>query len=646
MTRVLRRASVLAVLSALVLPAAATANTYCVGEPACVAAGGEEAGGAEGSALQHALELAQTHAGSTVVIGQGSYVRAGGFSYSGPAVTIRGAGTTATQLTDSSKTGTVLNLSAAAGTGPTLSGVGIVIPAAESQNGLSLSGAASAEGVAVSGGGGSAMATGVTLSAGTRFAYGSVSLLAPSTGVNFVSGGEALYDSISANYGVQGSGAETIRGCKVFATLYGILGYYAAIVAEDTLIDMQGGGVAGVLVAANVNGNASGSLRHVTIVDGGSATVGLLVQAEEVKGKAVSSFVEMANTVIAGIGHAIAQNDAGANAGTGVGTTYSDYEPGTNQRTFSEGAKQPKEPLAEAMVFGDPKFLHQINMSKEAGSAALADYRLSPGSPLIDAGSPVAIEEGELATDLGGNPRIVHGRRDVGAYEFQWRPAVLSISATPATVFVGEPVTFSGALAITEAGDTAGVSHWAFGDGTEAAEVPFRHSYSTPGTYTTTLSWTDLMGLTVSASTQVRVLAPPPAGGLTCAPGGMCKSTVTSPAVTALSLSPRRFRARSHDWTLVTVTLSKGATVTFTAERVLAGTLHRRTCTAPRHRLRGPRCLRLARYGSFTRAGSGGESAFRFSGRINGRPLPAGSYVLIASLADGSTLRAPFTILK
>ena len=55
--------------------------------------------------------------------------------------------------------------------------------------------------------------------------------------------------------------------------------------------------------------------------------------------------------------------------------------------------------------------------------AAAGDYRLLPGSPLIDAGDPATPQ----GLDLDGNPLVVDGngdgnaRRDLGAFEF--RPA-------------------------------------------------------------------------------------------------------------------------------------------------------------------------------------------------------------------------------
>jgi hypothetical protein len=68
-----------------------------------------------------------------------------------------------------------------------------------------------------------------------------------------------------------------------------------------------------------------------------------------------------------------------------------------------------------AHTTGDPKFVN------EAGG----DYRLAPGSPLIDGGNADGLAPGESNLDKAGLPRIVDGnadgigRRDVGAFEFK-----------------------------------------------------------------------------------------------------------------------------------------------------------------------------------------------------------------------------------
>jgi hypothetical protein len=57
-------------------------------------------------------------------------------------------------------------------------------------------------------------------------------------------------------------------------------------------------------------------------------------------------------------------------------------------------------------ITNDPQFVN----------AAVGDYRLSVGSPCMDRGSDAYVQG---TTDLDGNPRIMHGRVDMGAYEFQ-----------------------------------------------------------------------------------------------------------------------------------------------------------------------------------------------------------------------------------
>ncbi len=57
-------------------------------------------------------------------------------------------------------------------------------------------------------------------------------------------------------------------------------------------------------------------------------------------------------------------------------------------------------------VYVDPLFVN----------AGTGDVRLSAGSPAIDSGNNAAIT---TVTDLGGNPRIVGARVDIGAYEYQ-----------------------------------------------------------------------------------------------------------------------------------------------------------------------------------------------------------------------------------
>ena len=142
--------------------------------------------------------------------------------------------------------------------------------------------------------------------------------------------------------------------------------------------------------------------------------------------------------------------------------------------------------------------------------------------------------------------------------------------------------------------------------------------------------------------------------------------TVTLPRITRLSVGPRTLKAavrgpstlalkpRSKFGTVVSYSLNQAATVRFSVERLLAGRSTKKggraRCVAPaRNNRKDPRCTRIvAVRGSLTVNGDAGKNAFRFTGRLAGKKLAPGPYVLLARpSADGvagTTVKVGFRV--
>ncbi|MDB5241270.1 MAG: hypothetical protein JWP57_1895, partial [Spirosoma sp.] len=73
------------------------------------------------------------------------------------------------------------------------------------------------------------------------------------------------------------------------------------------------------------------------------------------------------------------------------------------------------------------------------------DFRLLPGSPLINAGDPSSSLTTLGQKDAAGQPRVVNGRVDIGAFEYQLPPAptLTGVSITPDAVCPGQVITLT-----------------------------------------------------------------------------------------------------------------------------------------------------------------------------------------------------------
>ncbi len=136
---------------------------------------------------------------------------------------------------------------------------------------------------------------------------------------------------------------------------------------------------------------------------------------------------------------------------------------------------------------------------------------------------------------------------------------------------------------------------------------------------------------------------------------------VTSPAsgsgaiISGLTVSPAAFRAASRGAAIARRRASTGTTVSyndsqagiaaFTVLRQQSGIVRaKRGCVKPpraTHKARGKHCTRYLRLGSFIHIDRSGPNRFRFTGRMAGRALRPGRYLLQASPVSGGRTAKP-----
>ncbi len=141
-----------------------------------------------------------------------------------------------------------------------------------------------------------------------------------------------------------------------------------------------------------------------------------------------------------------------------------------------------------------------------------------------------------------------------------------------------------------------------------------------------------------------------PSQASACTPAPAPSSTGTAgivkpltAAITALTISPSTLLPAPSGPTVVTNTKkskkkygatisyrdSQVATTTFTVLVKSTGRMQGKSCTKPSNKNKhGKRCTLLKKVGSFTHVDKTGANSLRFSGRVNGHKLPAGSYEL------------------
>ena len=547
--------------------------------------------------IQTALTAAEGHKNAggpdQVLIGAGSYTREEGFSYIGEAIVIRGAGAGSTTLSRGGPEGRdVFALAAISASEPSLSGVTIVVPAIKDMTGLGLA-SGLVESVKIESPVGASVAGGLALEGSGVFSHGTIDVL-DGTGVE-QRGGEVLYTTIfGAGFGVQASTQATLRG------RHHLRRQSAGVLLLQTAGDRrQHHRYARGRQRGRRNRGQHQRLDPRLPAPGRDACTG----GEHGPGcggrRSQTATVLLENSIDLRSGNTpVSVYSAGSGVSASLSADYSSFDMLTSRKKAGAGATSSL--VAEHLLSAVPAFVSPLT----------GDFRLAPGSPLIDAGTPGELGLGELATDLAGNPRIVHGRRDVGPYEYQWHgPVISSATAGTSTPIVGQSVTFSGSATVAEPGDAITSYQWSFDDGaTVPAGAGATHSFTTSGPHTATLTVTDSIGLT--ASTTVTLTA---SGQIQCAVracgcgelAGRCPPFRLR--ISGLRLKPKSFRAarkgasRAPIGSRIDYSLNGSALVTFSVQRALNGVRHGKSCMAPRRGLHGKSCRRtIAMRGSFS----------------------------------------------
>lgn len=533
----------------------ASAATFCVGDAGCPA-----------GAVMATLDAAAAATGAlpgrdTVLVGPGTW--AGAAFEAGNPVELVGAGRTATTLTAPAGAATLT----LADRQSTVRGLGILVADSAGAVGLRLAGVASDVAVG-SPDGAAAPASGVVLldGAAVRDATIGAPAAAGAWAADVVPGGDAQLDQVrTGGAGVRVRGGRlTVSRSRIDArTGPSVLAAEGGSVRLDSTLVRALPGAEGGLRAhqpASSAVEAAIRARHVTLI--GPGQDGSPALSATASGAGAGALIRVDDSIVRGFAvdrHARAV--AGADAFVDV--AYSNFDP-AHDEIVGAGRLSP---------FGeDNRTYGAIRFVDSAGG----DYRLRGVSPVIDRGTPGALLAGEPPLDLDGLTRIVDGNgvagatRDMGAYEYQRRPPVLTAAAFPSLAQVGTPMRFEAQTSDPDPGDEVAV-RWLFDDGTIVDGLAVDHAFASPGAHSALVTATDSGGASTTRTVLVRTT--PPVAPVAAA------QTATPPDVVAprLALPDARLRLSRTGRVAIRVRCDAGepeacrGTVSLTVRRTVKG---------------------------------------------------------------------------
>ncbi|HEV3046036.1 MAG TPA: PKD domain-containing protein [Solirubrobacteraceae bacterium] len=295
---------------------------------------------------------------------------------------------------------------------------------------------------------------------------------------------------------------------------------------------------------------------------------------------------------------------------------------------------------------------------ERTGSAELGEQGTSRppggsfGKPTGFYGSPRAPAEGslEVASDSAGDLLAVWGEpgffEDMTSMSYDAGPQLGAITA-PEHATVGQSVAFSTPTPSSIWMPLKTVS-WSFGDGTHANGTTVAHAYSAPGTYHVTLTAEDTQGTGLRFIPEDPELVPQYVSNQTSQTVVVSAAAPSSgQSLSALSIHPSSFRAantgpsavtarqrlRAQPGATVRFALTRAGQVAFSVVDITRGVRRHGKCAPAKSHsthAHSSACPYTRTLGHFSLAGSAGADRFDFTGRINGRKLRAGRYLLVA----------------
>jgi hypothetical protein len=209
--------------------------------------------------------------------------------------------------------------------------------------------------------------------------------------------------TLSADWGIASVHGATVERSRVTGLSYGIRNFGDLTTVRDSLVRLTGPSGTAIRAETSAAGDTNMIVDGVTVVTPSSLdATGVAVTTLPAPDKNVQ--LTLANSVIRGAFTPLFARALGAGTAT-IAASYSDYAPNSNVAlggTISE---------SNVTNVGDALF------DETPGH----EFRLLPGSPLIDMGDLAAPQ----GLDLDGGARVTDGngdgiaRRDIGAFELQ-----------------------------------------------------------------------------------------------------------------------------------------------------------------------------------------------------------------------------------